>query len=114
MFVKRDQNGKITAVSQQQDAEFAEAVNSDSAELTDFFTANNTDNPVRSFRRSDADLIRVLEDLVDLLTEKGIIQFTDLPEPAQQKLIARQSLRRNIKKLDLVSDDPDEETIFIR
>ncbi|TYL48181.1 hypothetical protein [Marinomonas sp. IMCC 4694] len=42
---------------------------------------------------SDSDMMRVLEDLVDLLTEKRLIQFTELPLAAQKKLLGRKWVR---------------------
>ena len=38
-------------------------------------------------------MIRVLEDLVQTLLKKSIINLTDLPKEAQQKLTAREKLR---------------------
>ena len=35
----------------------------------------------------------VTEDLLNILMEKGVIAFTDLPVGAQEKIIARQGLR---------------------
>lgn len=49
---------------------------------------------VQSFlRQLDVDLVRVLEDVVDLLVARGVFRFTDLPESAQQKLLFRKNLR---------------------
>lgn len=42
----------------------------------------------------DLQLIRVIEDLVDILIRKGLISVGDLPEPVQLKLLERQSLRQ--------------------
>jgi len=44
-------------------------------------------------RELDVDLVRVLEDVVDLLVARGIFRFTDLPDSAQQKLLFRKNLR---------------------
>lgn len=48
------------------------------------------------FFESDLAMARVVEDLVDLLIAKGVIRFTDLPEPAQKKLLARSEARTDI------------------
>lgn len=42
---------------------------------------------------SDSDMMRVLEDLIDLLSEKRLIQFTELPLAAQKKLLSRKWIR---------------------
>ena len=54
---------------------------------------------------SDQALIRVVEDLVDTLIGKGLVQFTDLPEAAQAKLLERRNLRRSVNALNLLQDD---------
>ena len=102
MFVKRDHQGRITAVSVQQESEFDEFVEAESAELQQFLKSQISSS---SLEESDADFIRVLDDLINLLTEKRLIQFTDLPMAAQKKLLARESLRQSVKKLNLLSDD---------
>jgi hypothetical protein len=66
------------------------------------------DDPiVASLSQSDLALVRVLEDLIDTLIERGVMQFTDLPEAAQSKLLGRRESRaalRNALRL-LPSDD---------
>ena len=57
------------------------------------------------FRESDIELARVLEDLISLLVDRGIIHFTDFPLAAQQRLIYRQSLRKRSKPLDIIDED---------
>ncbi|MHB1427486.1 MAG: hypothetical protein ACYC5U_03540 [Rhodocyclaceae bacterium] len=54
---------------------------------------------------SDQALVRVLEDLIETLTGKGLIQFTDLPDAAQAKLLERRTLRRSVNALNLIEDD---------
>jgi hypothetical protein len=41
----------------------------------------------------DADFVRVTEDLIYTLIDKGVLLFTDLPPEAQRKLEARESFR---------------------
>lgn len=59
---------------------------------------------------SDRAFIRVLEDLIDLLTARSVILFTDLPPAAQAKLLERRTTRAAMDKLDLL-DDPGDETL---
>jgi len=56
-----------------------------------------TDVLVNSLTQSDLALVRVLEDLIDTLIEKGLIQFTDLPPAAQAKLLNRRETRAALK-----------------
>ena len=46
---------------------------------------------------SDRELVRVLEDLIRVLVEKGIIDLHDLPEAARSKLLRRQVWRGRMR-----------------
>jgi hypothetical protein len=46
-----------------------------------------------AFARLDADFVRVIEDVIDTLIARHVINITDLPEQAQAKLFARKSFR---------------------
>lgn len=62
--------------------------------------------------RTDADLARVTEDLVDLLIQRGVIKFTDLPDAAQAKLLLRKQARATLTQgLRLIPEDGDHGTI---
>jgi hypothetical protein len=51
-------------------------------------------------------MARISEDLIDVLIGKNIINFTDFPKPAQDKLMRRRQLRSNLSTLtSLVGDD---------
>jgi len=58
--------------------------------------------------RMDTEFIRVLEDLIDVLVAKGVINLTDLPPQALEKLSQRRSARRKLRNaLDLIQDEDD-------
>ena len=114
MYVKRDSGGRIVAVSAVPEAGFDEKLQADDAGLQDFLQGAawdqaGTSEPAQQLRSSDVELVRVLEDIIDLLTDKGIIQFTELPEAARQKLLQRKSLRQHVRHLDLVDDDENDD-----
>ena len=46
--------------------------------------------------QTDIGLARVLEDLIDVLITRGVIQFTDLPDAAQAKLLERRQTRASL------------------
>lgn len=57
---------------------------------------------------SDAELVRVLEDLIDVLIANGTIRMTDLPPKALEKLTSRKQTRRKLNNsLNLIGDDED-------
>lgn len=53
--------------------------------------------PAPGFSESDAEFVRVLEDLIDTLILKNVIRHTDLPPAAQQKLLRRKGLRNRMQ-----------------
>lgn len=105
-YIKRDTDGNIIAVSQLADGEFQEEIDKNANELQQFLRSVATSQA--QMQESDLDFVRVVEDLVELLIEKNYIMFTELPEKAQEKMRARQTLRGNMKaSLDLLADEDD-------
>ncbi|GAB5451586.1 MAG: hypothetical protein Hals2KO_19140 [Halioglobus sp.] len=104
-FVKRDSSAQICAVSAQANAECGEEVAADDPDLRGFL-ATLGDGVAAPLDASDQDFIRVLEDLLELLTDKGVILFTELPEFAQRKVLNRRRLRSELSQaLDLLEDE---------
>jgi hypothetical protein len=50
-------------------------------------------------------MIRVLDDLIQVLTDKGVIRVTDLPAAAQAKLMDRSQAREALGGLSQLIDD---------
>lgn len=50
----------------------------------------------QTLERLDLEMARAMEDLIEVLIEKGLLLFTDLPEPVQNKILFKRSLR-NLK-----------------
>jgi len=59
------------------------------------------------FAALDADFVRVIEDVIDTLITKNVINITDLPPEAQTKLFSRKSFRERVNRdaLRLFGDD---------
>ncbi|KAA0875184.1 tryptophan synthase subunit beta like protein [Nitrincola tapanii] len=115
MFIKRDTQGQIIAVSRDRSEDCSEEISDASDELQSFLHPQNEalSASIEALKSSDTELIRVVEDLIDLLTDKGVIQFTDLPKAAQQKLMKRQTLRKHNHSLKLFAEDSDEEMVHL-
>lgn len=104
-YIKRDEFGLITAVSQEPLEGFSEMSQDDEAAVTDFVEAN-LEFAEASFIQHDLDFVRVIEDVIELLMAKNVIQFTELPEASQGKMLNRQKLRSKLQNhLDLLGDD---------
>ncbi len=55
---------------------------------------------------ADLKMIRVVEDLIDLLTQKGIIMFSELPAPVQEKILCKKSARESFQhSCDILVND---------
>lgn len=109
-FVKRDQDGKVVALFREKEAEATEYLPPHHAEIRAFVEAAEFGRQVEAeFFRSDQSMIRVYEDLLDVLIEKKAIMLTDLPVPAQQKLLGRKRLRNELTKIgEILSDETDD------
>ncbi|MDX5378713.1 MAG: tryptophan synthase subunit beta like protein [Halomonas sp.] len=105
MYIKRNEAGQVVQVSREATAECREFVPPCSPELQSFVAEDDAENLALS--KSDLAFVRVLEDVINVLMDKGVISFTDLPEPAQQKLMERQSLRKRRNSVGLMSDGDD-------
>ena len=103
-YIKRDESGNIVAVSQSAELGFGEELSSDHPDVSEFLSTLQSANA--TLDATDQDFVRVVEDLVHVLVEKGVILFTDLPDSAQEKMLFRQQLRSKISgELDLIGDD---------
>jgi hypothetical protein len=93
-YVTRDSQGLIDAVFRDT-VTGAEALPADHPEVLAFL--GHDEEHQHRFASMDANLVRVLEDLVDVLIDRNVIRITDLPLEAQQKLFERKHFRDRIK-----------------
>ncbi|WP_026279769.1 hypothetical protein [Thioalkalivibrio sp. ALJ16] len=105
MYVRRDADGRIDLVSREATGACTEFVAAHAPDLQEFLSGKEPEPAPAALQASDLELIRVLEDLVEVLTDKGVIRFTDLPDAAQRKLLGRKDLRASAQRLNLVEDD---------
>lgn len=104
MFVKRNAVGDIYAVSVEAEGVMDEFVESNSQELTRFLDRHKP-QVKQSLEHSDMQMMRVIDDVVNLLIDKNLIQFTELPVAAQKKLMSRREMRGQFKSVDLLGDE---------
>lgn len=106
MYIKRNTAGNLIAVSKVADEGFLEVVADDAAELRLFLEQKKTAEQL-ALEQTDLTMARVLEDVVTLLVEQGVIRFTDLPDAAQHKLLNRRELRGKRHGINLLDDGDD-------
>jgi hypothetical protein len=103
MFIKRNNQGEIVALSKIPAADFIEQLQDDDAQIIAFLQSAKSTEQL-ALEQTDTTMARVLEDVVSLLVEQGVIRFTDLPAPAQDKLLARRELRGKRQGIELLDD----------
>lgn len=89
-YVRRNAEGCIVALFAEPAPDALELLPSGHIEVLAFLGVGSD---AAAFGTLDVDFVRVTEDLINTLIEKGVLQFTDLPPEAQRKLQARQSFR---------------------
>jgi hypothetical protein len=102
-YVRRDASGLIESLHRGA-GQTSEFLADEHAEVQAFVGAKA--GAPQDFDRLDADFVRVIEDLIDTLIVKNLINITDLPEQAQAKLFARKSFRERVSKSSLQLFEP--------
>ena len=100
-FIRRNAQGAIDSLHRR-DEGGAEFLPDDHPDVRAFLGT-----PDGGFASLDADFIRVIEDVIDTLISKNVINITDLPVEAQTKLFGRKGYRERAGKdaLKLFGDD---------
>ncbi|MFG0381166.1 tryptophan synthase subunit beta [Pseudomonas sp. zbq_18] len=108
LYVKRDAWGNLERVEPAPFAEMNGELVADSQEAQAWFANQTVETSLLQLKQSDLDMIRVLEDLISALMQKGVLRITDLPEAAQAKLVGRSRARDALGGAhSLISDDED-------
>lgn len=100
LMCRRDADGRIVALTRQTLSQKRmamgswQAVSASDPEVEAF--TQHVSNQTEALSQTDTGLARVLEDLIDVLITRGLLQFTDLPEAAQAKLLERRQTRANL------------------
>jgi len=107
-YVQRDAEGGLLRVEAAAFDESTETLPADHAEIQEWFADDVVENSLRQLKQSDLDMIRVLEDLIEVLTTKGVISITDLPAGAQSKLLNRSTARKALGSLTNLIEEEEE------
>ncbi|EJM47398.1 hypothetical protein [Pseudomonas sp. GM48] len=104
-YVQRDAQGLLVRVEPAAYAEATETLPADHHEIQAWFANAAVENSLKQLKQSDLEMIRVLDDLIQVLTQKGVIRVTDLPTAAQAKLMDRNQAREALGGLSQLIDD---------
>ncbi|MDR6608330.1 tryptophan synthase subunit beta [Pseudomonas synxantha] len=104
-YVQRDAQGLLVRVEPAAYTEATETLPADHHEIQAWFANAAVENSLKQLKQSDLEMIRVLDDLIQVLTQKGVIRVTDLPTAAQAKLMDRNQAREALGGLSQLIDD---------
>lgn len=97
-YVARDDNGDITKVLAEPFGDAQEEIFKEDPELIAFVTEGGADSALRAYlASSDAEMLRVMEDLINVLIDRNIVLLTDFPAAAQRKLMQRNAVRSKLQ-----------------
>jgi hypothetical protein len=101
VYVQRDSAGKLLRISE---TSFPEMTGDEPLSTEDVSIWLRAQQELHSrleiLHRSDLATIRVLEDLVNLLVEKNVITYQELPETARKKLDERALVRADLEAIE--------------
>lgn len=106
-FIRRDTTGSIVEAREAPTGEVIEFLEPDDPEIVRFMTRQGGAAQIREqLSVSDSDMVRVIEDVIDVLIRKGVIETADLPAAVHAKLARRRELRRTMGTLSrLIGED---------
>lgn len=110
-YVIRDAAGKIVQVFDEPVTGATEKMAADAEEIKAFHDSHvaNTIEGLRvQLAESDRGMARLVEDLIDVLINKGVVKFTDLPPAAGAKYLERLSTRERLHAVKSIVVDADD------
>ncbi|MDH4582164.1 tryptophan synthase subunit beta [Pseudomonas sp. BN415] len=106
VFVQRDEKGRVLRVEHEPFESMTQSMPANDPEVQSWFASRSLHDHLMSLQHSDLELVRVIEDLVQVLVSRGLMNYTDLPEPARHKLQHRAYARAQVEGLGgLVPDE---------
>lgn len=96
LYVERNEEGEIIAI--RSDPQHPDQKPASENELIEFISnSGDTGSYQTLLTLLDTRIVRVLDDLIDVLVAKNVIRFTDLPEDARKKMRDRKDVRKKMR-----------------
>ncbi len=111
VYVRRAADGQLLQAAHEPFAGMTETLTLESAELQQWLAQDAQRNQraqLEGLQSTDLEMVRVLEDLIGVLIDRGVVCITDLPEAAQRKLQARAQTRAQLGNLSRLLDDEED------
>lgn len=111
IYIKRNESDQIIDVCFDQNPGY-EKSSIFSQEVKSFIlNSDNQETVKRIMTDLDLDMVRITEDVIDVLIKKEILLFTDFPEAVQNKLLFKRFLRQALSQNNGSSIMDEEESI---
>ena len=102
-YVERDGAGNIVAIYAVAHEGATEVIAPEDPELLGFVTEGSTEDAMRTYlATSDSDLLRILEDMINVLIDNNVMLLTDFPPPHRASSCAAKRCARNCRRFDSV------------
>lgn len=103
-YIIRNAQGQIVGLAEEGD-EGSEQMPANHPDVLAFLFAGSLGESSAALLTADISLIRVIEDIVEVLIAKGVIDRSELPAEAMEKLASRGVLRKDhLQSLRLIGD----------
>ena len=112
-FVRRDAAGRVVSLHREQDSQDLQYLPLDHPDVVGFLQpiGERRSQGRGELLKSDLDMIRVYEDLTDILISKRLVALTDFPPAAQEKLMRRRRLRSSLSPITEILSDTSEDDL---
>jgi hypothetical protein len=108
-YVRRDASGRVVALTLEPEEGDEELLDADHPDVVAFLRAGTETSPQKArLSAADIQMARVVEDLIDILVQRRVLMFTDLPPAAQRKLLERRRLREQAAPAPTVAVESDD------
>ncbi|WP_294949235.1 hypothetical protein [Sulfurivirga sp.] len=111
LYVKRNEQGELADFSFSPTPGYEIASLEDPAIRAWLSRPENQPLVDEALQRMDLEMARAVEDLIEMLIEKGVILFTDLPEAVQNKILFKRSIR-SLRSQEMANPSDEEELLL--
>lgn len=95
-YIQRNAQGEVVGLSKASDDPAAEFLMSYHPDVVAFLAEGSAAQDDQFSPLTDLEMVRVIEDLVDLLIARNVIVLTDLPTAVQKKLLRQRNRRSTL------------------
>lgn len=106
LYVKRDPDGMVIAAFASPQPDAAELLPAHHADLRAFLSGQPDGSAEADLALTDVEMARVVEDVIEVLIGRNVLQITDFPPAVRDKLLRRRRARGRLRGIEnLVGGD---------